>query len=187
MEWQFQQLLIASENMNEQYLQGRVTELKNNYDGETPRGLLIYAYCSGDTREEINRLCSVYQKSNATEVPIIVLVLDDVDNEVITPLLTLKTLAKFSRADSERFSKHIQSQQKASVKRIIQAFNRLVNKRQMLSMNGIANYTERRNQLCSAKFEELFTKTPPFAFDGFEKKASAQAKTLRHTRTMDSR
>ena len=175
-EWQFQQVLLPSQKLTEQYFQGRVIELKNFYDGESPRGLLIYAYCHGDTRAETSRLISTYKASHLENVPIIVLLLDDIEGELVSALVTLKTLAKFSRSDSERFAKHIAAQQKACAKKIIQAFNRLANKRQMLSEKGVVTYSDRRNQLCSARFEGLFTKTPPFAFDGFEKKTTSQAK-----------
>ena len=175
-EWQFQQILLPSEKITEQYFQSRALQLKSSYDGESARGLLIYAYCHGDTREETNRLVSAYKASNLENAPIIVLLLDDIEGELIAALVTLKTLARFSRTDSERFAKHITAQQKACAKKIIQAFNRLANKRQMLSEKGVITYVERRNQLCSAKFESLYTKAPPFAFDGFEKKSSSQAK-----------
>ena len=175
-EWQFQQILLPSQKLTEQYFRGRVLELKNSYDGESPRGLLIYAYCNGDTREETKRLVSAYITSHLQNIPIIVLLLDDIEGELVSALVTLKTLAKFSRADSERFAKHIVAQEKACAKKIIQVFNRLVNKRQILSEEGVVTYSERRNQLCSTRFDVLFTKTPPFAFDGFEKKTSSQAK-----------
>ena len=175
-EWQFQQALLPSQKLTGQYFEGRVLELKNRYDGESPRGLLVYAYCHGDTREETKRLISAFKSSHLDNLPILVLLLDDIEGELVSALVTLKTLAKFSRTDTERFAKHITAQQKACTKKIIQAFNRLVNKRQMLSKEGVVTYTERRNQLCSALFEMLYTKTPPFAFDGFEKKTTSQAK-----------
>ncbi|WP_050699159.1 hypothetical protein [Anaeromassilibacillus senegalensis] len=47
----------------------------------------------------------------------------------------------------------------------------------MISEDGPVNYAVRINALCSQRLEQLYTKAVPFAFDGFENKSKAQAKT----------
>ena len=175
-EWRFEQKLVSSKDLSEQFLNARIRELQSSYDGESSRGLLIYVYIPGATQSEIKQLGELANKCELEKYPIILFLIDDTGRDILTSLGVLKTLAKFSKSDAERFDKHIAGQKRAQTKKIIQAFNQLVNKRQMITSSGVTTYTGRRNSVCSAKFSELYKKAPPFAFDGFEKSTTLQAK-----------
>lgn len=174
-EWVFEKSLIPSERVDEPYIKTILREIEDENSGEEPRGRLLYVYCAGDD-SEISRLSSLYRAMDLSKYPIILLFLDDTEKSVLESLKVIKSLHKFSQADRERFQKHIDAQVRSHSKKIIQNLHRLVSGRVIVGEHGLQEYTCRLNALCTNKFNELFTKTPPFLFDGFQNKTTAQAK-----------
>ena len=177
-EWCFTQRLHASTDITEMYLQNVVRELRGNTDGEKPRGMLIYAYCSGDAEEECKRIASLHRKLDLSRLPILVLLVDDPEKEILTGICVKKTLRKFSEKDHIRFRKHIDDQNRRQSRKIILKFNQSVTKREMITAAGRTTYSGRLNALCTRCFTQVYTKPIPFVFDGFENKNKTQAKTI---------
>ncbi len=175
-EWVFEKKLQASTSIDSSYFNMLKKAIDNNYTGEDPRGYLVYAYCNDGCDAEIKRLSEIISEAKLEQYPIIVLFLDDTEQEVIDALNVKKTIEKFSKADQERFQKHIVGQIRSQNKKIIQTFSKLIYQRVMINEHGLATYDCRINALCSARFNELFIETPPFAFDGFQNKTTVQAK-----------
>ena len=175
-EWVFEKRLLASETIDNSYFVSIKRSLDDHISGEEPRGYLIYAYCNEDRDYEIDRLTKAYAESNMELYPIIILFLDDSDGEITGALTIKKSISKFSKADLERFQKHVAAQVRAQNKKIIQKFSKLISQRQMISSKGIAVYDCRINALCTNRFSELFLSAPSFAFDGFQNKTTTQAK-----------
>lgn len=175
-EWVFEKKLQASTSIDCNYLNMLKKAVDDNYTGEDPRGYLLYAYCNDGRDEEIRRLSETISETNLEQYPIIVLFLDDTEQDIINALIVKKTIAKFSKADQERFQKHIAGQVRSQNKKIIHTFTELISQRLMINAYGLATYDCRISVLCSSCFKDLFTETPPFAFDGFQNKTTVQAK-----------
>lgn len=176
-EWAFQKVLLDSGKISEQYLRTTIRSITEYCNGETPRGILLYAYCSEDPSAEAERLSRLYRTLDLKRYPIIILFLDDSEKAILTALKVKKTLLKFSAVDKERFKKHIYNQQRSQNNQITRKFTNCVAQRIMIEEDGLAGYSVRLNALCTKKFMELFTKAVPFVFDGFENKSKVQAKT----------
>lgn len=176
-EWTFKKYLIDSSEIHESYLKMMIRTSTESYDGETARGVLLYAYCSENMADEVSRLSQIYRELELKNYPIIIFLLDDTEKEVLAALTVKKALLKFSAADKEKFGKHIADQQRALDKKICRIITSCISKRVMIGEDGLVSYTVRINALCSQKFESLYTKAIPFVFDGFENKSKAQAKS----------
>ena len=175
-EWGFDRVLIHVNNITEEYLRNAIRICTDSCDGEKMRGLLIYAYCNEEAEKNISKLTSLYNYLNIASYPIIILFLNDAENEVLSGLAVKKALQKFSLADRERFKKHITDTQRAQNNKIIRKITGCVSQRAMIGATGIETYSVRINALCTKRFSELYTKSVPFPFDGFENKVKVQAK-----------
>ena len=175
-EWVFEKRLMVASEIDRPYLESLKRSLDSNYTGETPRGYLVYAYCNANRDAVIDQIAKGYEAAGISSYPIIILFLDDPENEVIDALTIKKTISKFSNADQERFQKHIAGQLRSSNKKIVQKCVKLISQKQQITSAGIIAYEGRLNGLCSARFNELYSSAPPFTFDGFQNKTTAQAK-----------
>lgn len=176
-EWTFKKMLLDSSQIHDQFLTMTIRNVTGHYNGENPRGVLLYAYCSENPAIEIERLSGLYRTLNLKRYPIAILFLDDSEKEILSALMVKKALLKFSAADKERFKKHIYSQHRRQNNQITRTFTSCVAKRVMIDEDGAVSYSVRLNTLCTQKFAQLYTKAVPFVFDGFENKSKVQAKT----------
>lgn len=175
-EWCFEKEFADSSIVTEEYLIKLMQTEDGQSDGIAPRGRLVFVYLSGDSNAEIQRIANAISKTNADSRSIILLPIDDPDREIIKALTIRRVLQKFSISDAERFSKHIAAQNSSQLSKIKTLFNTSVLKRNLISRSGIASYTGRINALCSNTFESVYPQAPCFAFDGFQKKTTGQAK-----------
>ena len=175
-EWKFEKVLLNSSSIDDNYINSLIRALDSVCDGESYRGTILYAYCSSNSNDEIERLCNICQNFNLDKMPIIILFLDDPDAELISSMTIKETLNRFSLSDSEKFSKHISAQHKAQDKKISQKFTELVMERKQITNDGLTTYSGRLNTLCTERFRDIYNSPVPFVFDGFENKKSSQAK-----------
>ena len=176
LEWRFKKVLMNSTEITFDYLHARLRELDSNINGEDNRGLLIFAYCYQNAQNEIKRLVTLCKELKTSQSAVIITFLDDSEGEILTALSVKNVLNRFSNADNERFRKHIDSQRKMQDKKIIRKFNALVQERSVILEGGISQYQGRLNNLCTKKFEEVFSQIIPFMFDGFESKTPTAAR-----------
>ena len=174
-EWTFEKRLLNASSIDESYLNSLLRTLDSACDGETSRGAVVYAYCSNNSEYEIDRLSDLCAKLNIEDSPIIILFLDDPDGEILSSMTVKNTIKRFSVSDSERFAKHILSQNRDKGKRINQKFNAMVIERQRISSGGLITYSGRLNSLCTERFSKVYKSPVPFVFDGFENVQSYQA------------
>ena len=176
LEWRFKRTLIDSSDITEYFINSKKREMEAEYSGEQARGELIFAYCAKSADKEINRLANIYKNTDLQHYPIIIIFLDDNEGEIIRALKIKNLLNRFSTDDYERFKKHIVNLHKSKDKKIIKQFNALVQERNIITESGLVHYQGRLNALCSAKFEELYSRALPFMFDGFENKTPTAAR-----------
>lgn len=175
-EWSFNRALVDSTSITEFYLSSAINRLNASLSGESSRGLMIYAYCAKNAESEVERISFLYKKLSLKNYPVIILFLDDNEQEVLSSLAVINTLRKFSKADVERFRKHIANQLCIHNKKVCGKITALLSNRVLIDECGLQTYSGRQNNLGSECFNTIYHAVPPFMFDGFEKKTTAQAK-----------
>lgn len=176
LEWRFKKTLMDSSSISESVIITKLRELERDYSGDGCRGEIIFAYCSKDSKSEIMRLTAIYKRLSLSKCTLIMIFLDDSEGEILGALTVKNILNRFSNADNERFQKHILSQHKSQEKKIVRKFNALVQARNIVTEEGLVQYQGRLNNLCTAKFEEVYDHALPFMFDGFENKTQTAAR-----------
>lgn len=175
-EWKFEKRFVNTSSIDESYLNSLIRTLDSAYDGDSYRGAVLYVYCCENSEEEIARISSICSKLNLEETSIIILFLDDPNAEILSFMTVKNTIKKFSVADTERFAKHIASQNRDKDKKIKQKFSAMVMERKRISPDGLVSYNLRLNALCSERFSKVYKTPVPFTFDGFENSKAGQAK-----------
>lgn len=176
LEWRFKRTLMDTSSINESLFTDKLRELDSDHTGERARGEIIFAYCAEHSDQEIARLAALHKKLHLSLCPLIIVFLDDSEGEIITALTVKNVLNRFSNADYERFQKHVLTQHKTQDKKIIRKFNSLVQERSCIDDEGLAQYQGRLNNLCTLRFEEVYTRALPFMFDGFANKTQTAAR-----------
>ena len=175
LEWSFKKVLVAIEKIDKSYLSNIIRKEYSDLSGTTPRGTLLYAYCSNVT-PHLERIKDIYNSLNADNHPLIILLVEDSSEEILKALRFKMAISRFSSADYQKFEKFISSLLKEKNKKITTTFTQLISQRQMINSDGLAIYQTRINLLCTDKFNQLYYSAPPFSFDGFENKTSTPAK-----------
>lgn len=174
-EWRFEKVLIDASDVDENLLKSSLRRIDQASNGTDARGILYYVYCSEHAADQVKRISTFYQSLTVLKYsPIIMLFLDDNEGEILEMLAVQKALKKFSATDRERFSRFVSMNLKSTTTKICKRFNKCVIARNMINENGLVQYSGRVAQLCSRKFNEIFTSPVPFVFDGFENKSQAQ-------------
>lgn len=175
-EWSFERKIVDASKIDGSYVDALKKAIDNNISGESPRGVLLYAYCNKDRDSIIPCISKLYRETQLADYPVVILFLDDSECEVTDALAVKKTIAKFSGADKERFRKHIDTQERAINKKIIRKIIQLIGQKNQITESGISSYECRLSMLCSEKLRCLYSRAPSFAFDGFQNKTTTQAK-----------
>lgn len=173
-EWCFSQEIEDAKTVSASQITQRLARLEFSLTGEAPRGLLLYLY--GGEKTDIDRISEIYRMSGLDKKPILLVWLDDPEGELLTHVKVLKVMGRFSKTDADRFFSSIQAQERAKKAKIQTKFREMVNARQILTGKGLEHHKDRLSVLCGRKFGEIFPAAAPFAFDGFEKASTAQAR-----------
>ena len=175
-EWRFDKRLIHAREFTSNYCQSLLAYFAAAIDGEQARGLLVYLYCGKNYNTDIAVAQKLYTEYCLNKFPILVCVLADEKEEMLDLLKDREALRRFSPVEQARFSKFIIERQKATNRRIQKLFLDMAACRQFVTPYGIEVSNDRVRVLCTKKFDEIYTKTIPFAFDGFERKVTPQVK-----------
>ncbi len=175
-EWKFEKRLLDSTSINEQYLSKSISMLSAVNNGESYRGLFLFAYCHGESQEEVERIREACENVIIENSPLIIAFLDDSEGDIIKALTIKNNLNRFSLADRERFLKHISDQKRIQDKTISSKFNAMVMERRIITEKGLMTYNGRMTALCTERFNKIFTSPVPFVFDGFDNVKPVQAK-----------
>ena len=175
-EWRFEKRLIASSEVNSTQFTNWCYAVDNAVDGESARGLIVYIYCGKNSENDIAHICKLYQQYHLSQKAVILQLLIDTENDLLDLLRTRKTIDSLSVAEKERFSRFIAQSQKDVKKKIIRKAEELINARNYISDKGLFKSNERLRTMCLNGFKEVYPNIVPFAFDGFERKPTPQAK-----------
>lgn len=174
-EWNFVQYLEDITKLTEENLLHKINIVLKNTNGDSPRGIVIYAYCHENTEQEVERLALLCRKYNTQNYPIVILLLNDPEGEILSAVKMKKIFQKFSLADKERFGKYIAESRKKQNRILVKSFNNCVRQRLMITSAGVVQHNDRIAVLCGKKLSSIYTKAIPFPFDGFQNKIKNQA------------
>lgn len=175
-EWRFEKRLIYARDFTASYCQSLRAYFTGAVDGEQARGLLVYLYCGKNFTTDIAVAQKLYTEYNLNQFPLLICVLADEKEEMLDLLKDREALRHFSPAEQARFSKFVLDKQRAINRRIPKLFHDMAACHQFITSYGVEVSSDRIRVLCANKFNEIYTKTIPFAFDGFERKVTPQVK-----------
>lgn len=174
-EWRFEKEFIDIKELTEGYIGSLVSRVRKATNGEEARGIYLWVYCDSENYN-IEKVARYVKNTLATESGIVVSILNDATNDLKEQILNLEILSKFTAEEREKYSKLYKKYLADARKKAVRAFTSLANKKTYITSNGISNSNERANRYCNKIFEEIYFKTIPFMFDGFDKKSLAKAK-----------
>lgn len=175
-EWCFEKRLMCAADFNNDYCKSLGYYFDNAVDGETPRGIIIYLYCGKNADRDIEYVQKLYVQYSLDKVPLIIYLLSDEEEKLLDVLRSREALRRFSPSEKDRFSRFIAMYSKEFTKRISKTFKEMLDERKFIGVKGIEISDMRLRNMCLKAFESAYPKTIPFAFDGFEKKVTPQAK-----------
>lgn len=178
-EWSYKQDLVTASRIDEVFL----TNLKRDIDSSTSpdksKGQFIYVY--NNLNYDMNYIEDIihnYNKLKLSNYPIVLLLVDDKDNELLEELINMDIISKFTEDEKIKFSKFISRFINGTEEKLKVIFKRLIEERLIITGDGIKSTNKRLKQLCNDRFEELYTKALTFPFDGFDKRSIAVAKKI---------
>ncbi len=175
-EWRFDKRLMHARDFSSNYCQSLLAYFAGAVDSEQARGLLVYIYCGKNYKTDVAIVQKLYTEYQLNKFPILICVLADEKEEMMDLLKERAALNRFTPAEYARFSKFIIERQKLVSRRIQKLFVDMAGCRQFITTYGVEVSSDRVRVLCAKKFNEIYPKTIPFAFDGFERKVTPQVK-----------
>lgn len=175
-EWSFEKRLICAAAFNDEYCRSLGHYFSSAVDGETPRGIIVYVYCDKNADRDIKLMQELYRQYRLNDMPLILYLLVDREGDLPDILRSGEALRRFSPSEKDRFSRFIAAYDREISKHTEKCVRSLLDEKIIMGKNGAERCDVRLRSLCMKAFESAYTKTIPFAFDGFEKKISPQAK-----------
>lgn len=173
-EWRYEKRFIDIKELNEEYVSGLVAYIRKATDGQKARGIYLWVYCDSENynTEKIERLV---KQTCALKSGIIVSVLNDAKDELKEEITKITILNKFSEEEKNKYNKIYKKKLNDARKKAVRVFTMLASKRIYITEEGVTTISDRAQVYCGDKFQEIYYKVVPFAFDGFSNKSISKA------------
>ena len=175
-EWRFEKRLIDTSQLTQDIVKNWCYATEHATDGEAARGLIIYLYLSKNKERDIEIMHSWYQQFQLSKKPILIQFLIDEEGILLDLLRTRKTINAFSESEQARFARFIIQNKRDTTRKICRQINEMLSEHLFMTEKGVTVIKERSQTLYTRCFSELYSSAVPFVFDGFERKATPQAK-----------
>ena len=164
-EWCFTQEVILAEDFDTDVAQRYVSAWRNARSVVTPKGRLIWIYVNKDTDYHvIEKLQEVSHLFLGT--PIVMLLLNDADNKLLTVLTEYDVLDHMDDATKTAYSSIYVKDRERILENLRNAFESLKKAREQITVNGIIQWSKRISTALTEVFESLYPKAVSFNFDG---------------------
>lgn len=178
-EWQYEQDLLTAASVNRTFIENLINDFNNRTSPDKIKGRFLYIYSDSNSGiEEINKIIDLYTRYELDKFPVIMLLLDDVNNELYDILIEFNIVRKFSEEEKMKYSKFITRFINKIDEGLINKFNELVSMRLIITKNGVEKSEIRPSRLCNEVFDKLYNKAISFAFEGFNNKNISAAKKI---------
>jgi hypothetical protein len=174
-EWQFSQDLFPITELSEAFVDSMVADFKNSTAPEKIKGKLIWLYVNKDTEDKSIYIAKELSKKTV-DTPIIMLLLNDVENKLNNALLDYDVLSNISNDEKSKFGRHFSDAFSQSENVLKDIFEMLKRDRLMVTSEGIETLTNRLAVSLSDILANMYKKIVPFDFDGFDSKQPGRAK-----------
>jgi len=175
-EWLFKTSFADSRNVKV-ILKESIDEWKNAYAHNDPKGQVIYVLVREKENFDtiVTDISAIYKRNLGNKVaPIWSIVLHDRDNKISEYLARIHILEEeFNSKEQEIFSRFFQEEKIKVLNTLSEAIKNSLRERHFY-VAGIEDIPSRRlNSVATWIFEQVYTKTIPFRFDGFSAKAGS--------------
>lgn len=175
-EWRFEKRLVDASQLSQDTVRNWCYTVDHATDGESARGLIVYLYISRNQERNLEVLHGLYKQFHLSEKPILIQLLMDEEETLLDLLRTRKTINAFTESEQARFAKFVVQNKRDVTRKISKKITDMVREQLFMTEKGMEAIRERSQTLYAKRFAELYPSVIPFVFDGFERKATPQAK-----------
>lgn len=170
-EWQFVQELYPIEDFVLAKVNNYVKEWELAVGSTTAKGRLIWLYVNKETNpeclENVHKLIAAFDGK-----PIVVMLLNDVDNRMFESLVEYCVLDNMDDAIRKKYERHFDEDYARAENNLKDEIESLRKQRCHFGKEGIENLSARMPMYLTSVFEEIYPYAVPFFFDGFVTKGN---------------
>ena len=175
-EWQWDKDFVHIESLTKEELSQWKKTISTRHNVAEHRGLLVYVYCPESSEDEISALVKWCKDLSLGDCALELMLLIDVENRFRNGVRDWNILKRFTPQEQERFRRYYDEGVKAAENQVISAFHQMCRESLFVKAEGVVNVDQRIDAYCTSRFQELFSKAPPFHFEGFERKLTNQVR-----------
>lgn len=165
-EWVFNQDLYPIEDFNRNRVDMYLTDWKKAVDITTPKGKLTWLYVNKDTEdliiENAQKMVSMFENK-----PIVVMLLNDVENKVCDAIKEYRALDSIPEDDQKKFGRHYEEDYERTKEKVVTEINNLKKQRFRITKNGIVQVEDRLPKYLTGVFSDIYKNVVPFHVDKF--------------------
>lgn len=166
-EWQYEQDLFSIDEMSLGYLNKLKKEFSEATTPDKPKGKLIWLYMNKDiSYSNVEEVCKMVAR--VSDMPIVLMLLNDQDNKLMNEILNYEALRSFSTQECTKYAAYYSDMLDSVTASISDIFESLKSERICIFEDGARKLEERLPIYLSSVFERIYPKALSFDFDGFE-------------------
>ena len=174
-EWVYKQDIVTSLRIDDVFLKNLKSDMELSTSPDKPKGRIIYIYNNSEV-DNIQNIEKLYVQLKLHENPIIFILIDDKNKYLLDEIINITVITRFTEEEKAKFSRFINNFIAKTTQNLRHNFDSLAKERLIVSEKGVVKSEKKLKILCLEKFEYLYERIIPFAFDGFDKKTLTPAK-----------
>ena len=180
-EWSFTKEILDINDFTLEMTKSLIEKIKKQVHPDENRGRFIYLYCNQKSYYKINDIVNILKEVDYENVPILFGLINDTNGYLEEALINLRIINLFSTSERQAFDKYLKQAILDENKKFIRAYTECAKQKQYITKEGVRVADSFTQKEIVNKFENIFTKTVPFAIDGFEKKITPKSRKYFNT------
>lgn len=168
-EWKFNKQFINCRDVNEIYVDILEYEISKAPYLEANRGTIVFVYVDSKSYSEVERIQDLIKLKEVNKKPIIFILINDNEDKIKDGLIEYRALKEFTADENQKYNKFIVEHKRKATNKVISNFLSLARNRMVLNGYNIEPSKNRLSILGNEILKNIYSKTPVFNFDGFEK------------------
>ncbi|MFR5367674.1 hypothetical protein [Intestinibacter bartlettii] len=171
-EWLFDQEMYAIEEFDDIKVNTYLNEWKSATNSTTAKGRLVWLYVNRNTDViHINRARLLVKELEKT--PIIIMLLNDIDNRLYDALLEYDVLDQLDDINRNKYDRYYQADFGQAENNLRDEFSELKKQKIHIGVEGTEELNKRIPIYLTSVFENLYPDVVPFSLDGFITKGNS--------------